>query len=85
MTIKFNKSETLIIVALENEYPKDLIEDWRVVYSGIGKVNSLISLSRAISEERPKTVINFGTAGSIDPNLQGLTEITNVKERDMEK
>tara|TARA_Y100000746_G_scaffold84670_1_gene71770 strand:+ start:459 stop:1010 length:552 start_codon:yes stop_codon:yes gene_type:complete len=84
MKVKFNKSETLIIVALEDECPKDLIEDWRVVYSGVGKVNSLISLSRAISEERPKTVINFGTAGSTDPSLQGLKEVTTFKQRDMD-
>ena len=84
MKVKFNKSETLIIVALEDECPKDLIEDWRVVYSGVGKVNSLISLSRATSEERPKTVINFGTAGSTDPSLQGLKEVTTFKQRDMD-
>ena len=84
MKVKFNKSETLIIVALEDECPKDLIEDWRVVYSGVGKVNSLISLSRTISEERPKTVINFGTAGSTDPSLQGLKEVTTFKQRDMD-
>ena len=68
MKIKFKKSETLIIIALEDECPRELIEGWRVVYSGIGKVNALISLSGAVSEERPKTVINFGTAGSIDPS-----------------
>jgi len=82
--IKFKKSETLIIIALEDECPRDLVEGWRVVYSGIGKVNALISLSRAISEERPKTVINFGTAGSTDPSLQGLKEVTSFKQRDMD-
>lgn len=84
MKIKFKKSETLIIIALEDECPRELIEGWRVVYSGIGKVNALISLSGAVSEERPKTVINFGTAGSIDPSLQGLKEVTTFKQRDMD-
>ena len=84
MKIKFKKSETLIIIALEDECPRDLIEGWRVVYSGIGKVNALISLSGAVSEERPKTVINFGTAGSIDQSLQGLKEVTTFKQRDMD-
>ena len=65
MKIKFKKSETLIIIALEDECPRELMEGWIVVYSGIGKVNALISLSGAVSEERPKTVINFGTAGSL--------------------
>jgi adenosylhomocysteine nucleosidase len=84
MKIKFNKSETLIIVALEDECPRDLLVGWRVVYSGIGKVNALIGLSKAISEKRPKTVINFGTAGSSDPSFQGLKEVTTFKQRDMD-
>ena len=84
MKIKFKKSETLIIIALEDECPRELMKGWRVVYSGIGKVNALISLSEAVSEERPKTVINFGTAGSVDPSLQGLKEVTSFKQRDMD-
>ena len=84
MTIKFNKSETLILVALEEECPRELLSEWRVDYSGVGKVNAIISLSKAVSQERPKTVINFGTAGSIDPNLRGLKEVTTFKQRDMD-
>jgi len=84
MTIKFNKSETLILVALEEECPRELLSEWRVEYSGVGKVNAIISLSKAVSQERPKTVINFGTAGSIDPNLRGLKEVTTFKQRDMD-
>ena len=84
MKTRFNKSETLIIVALEDECPRDLLAGWRVVYTGVGKVNALIGLSKAVSEDKPKTVINFGTAGSSDPNLSGLKEVTTVKQRDMD-
>ena len=84
MTIKFNKSKTLILVALEEECPRELLSEWRVEYSGVGKVNAIISLSKAVSQERPKTVINFGTAGSSDANLQGLKEVTTFKQRDMD-
>ena len=84
MKNRLNKSETLIIVALEDECPRDLLAGWRVVYTGVGKVNALIGLSKAIVENKPKTVINFGTAGSIDPNLRGLKEVTTFKQRDMD-
>ena len=84
MKNRLNKSETLIIVALEDECPRDLLAGWRVVYTGVGKVNALIGLSKAIAENKPKTVINFGTAGSIDPNLRGLKEVTTFKQRDMD-
>ena len=36
MTIKVNKEETLIAVALEDEIGRDLLTGWRVVYTGIG-------------------------------------------------
>tara|TARA_B100000965_G_scaffold314694_1_gene274781 strand:+ start:476 stop:1024 length:549 start_codon:yes stop_codon:yes gene_type:complete len=84
MKIRLNKPETLIIVALEDECPRDLLASWRVIYTGVGKVNALIGLSKAISENKPKTVINFGTAGSSDPNLRGLQEVTTFKQRDMD-
>ena len=84
MKNRLNKSETLIIVALEDECPRDLLASWRVVYTGVGKVNALIGLSKAISENKPKTVINYGTAGSSDPNLRGLIEVTTFKQRDMD-
>ena len=82
--MKFNKSETLILVALEEECPRNLLSEWRVEYSGVGKVNAIISLSKAVFQERPKIVINFGTAGSSDAKLQGLKEVTTFKQRDMD-
>ena len=85
MKFKFNKSETLILVALEEECPRGLLSEWRVEYSGVGKVNAIISLSKAVSQERPKTVINFGTAGSSDANLQELERSNfTFKQRDMD-
>ena len=84
MTIKVNKEETLIAVALEDEIGRDLLTGWRVVYTGIGKVNALITLGKAIREKRPKHIINFGTAGSSSPDLSGLHEVTLFKQRDMD-
>ena len=84
MTIKVNKEETLIAVALEDEIDKDLLKSWRIVYTGIGKVNALITLGKAIREKRPKNIINFGTAGSSRLDLSGLHEVTQFKQRDMD-
>ena len=63
MTTKIKKDETLIVVALEDELNKNDLVGWRIVYTGIGKVNALIALGRAIREKRPSKIINFGTAG----------------------
>ena len=62
MKFKFNKSETLILVALEEECPRGLLSEWRAEYSGVGKVNAIISLSKAVSQERPKSLLRNGFA-----------------------
>ena len=84
MTTKIRKDETLIVVALEEELDKNDLVGWRVVYTGIGKVNALIAVGRAIREKRPSKIINFGTAGSSKSGLSGLHEVTLFKQRDMD-
>ena len=84
MTTKIKKDETLIVVALEDELNKNDLVGWRIVYTGIGKVNALIALGRAIREKRPSKIINFGTAGSSRTELSGLHEVTLFKQRDMD-
>ena len=64
MKTNISKENTLIIVAMEQELSLKQAEGWRVLYSGIGKVNAIISATRAFREELPENVINFGTAGS---------------------
>ena len=49
MTTKIKKDETLIVVALEDELNKNDLVGWRIIYTGIGKVNALIALGRALS------------------------------------
>ena len=79
----FNKSKTIILVALEDELPKKYLPTWNIIYSGVGKVNAAYSLSKAIHEFEPSTVINFGTAGTLNSNLNGLHEVSVFKQRDM--
>tara|TARA_Y100000590_G_C15542938_1_gene947721 strand:+ start:37 stop:621 length:585 start_codon:yes stop_codon:yes gene_type:complete len=84
MIRKFDKNETLIVVALEKELPKSLVQEWNVCYTGVGKVNALISIAQGISTYEPKTLINYGTAGATDTNISGLQEVTLFKQRDMD-
>ena len=84
MKTNLTKKNTLIAVAMEEELNLQHAKGWRVVYTGIGKVNALISINRAIREYKPVNIINFGTAGSSRSDLEGLHEVTTFKQRDMD-
>ena len=56
MKTELTKQNTLIAVAMEEEFGRELANDWRVVYTGIGKVNALISISRALREEEDQVI-----------------------------
>ncbi|KAF1048308.1 MAG: 5'-methylthioadenosine/S-adenosylhomocysteine nucleosidase [Herbaspirillum frisingense] len=74
----------LILTALENELnAADAPEGVEVLYCGVGKVNAALCATQAILERRPALIINFGTAGKIDPLHDGLLEIASVVQRDM--
>lgn len=79
----FSKSKTIILVALEDELPKKYLPTWHIIYTGVGKINAAYSLSKAIHEFAPNTVINFGTAGALSNNLNGIQEVSVFKQRDM--
>lgn len=54
-----------------------------VIYTGVGKINAASTATAAILQHRPQLVINFGTAGKINPDLDGLLDIASVIQRDM--
>ena len=81
---KFRQADTLIVVALEAELSNDLLPDWRIVYSGVGKINATMALCDAVTAFRPRTVVNYGTAGSLREELTGLYEVTQLFQRDMD-
>ena len=84
MKTSLTKENTLIAVAMEEEFSSEQANGWRIVYTGIGKVNALISVYRALREDKPINIINFGTAGSSRSDLKGLHEVTTFKQRDMD-
>ena len=81
---QFNKQDTLILVALESELPKENIPQWNVQYIGVGKVNAALAVCRFNQKFKPKVILNFGTAGSLRDDLTGLVEATSFYQRDMD-
>jgi len=74
----------LIITALESELKREsLPAGIDIAYSGIGKINSALTTVKAIGQFSPSQIINFGTAGKVNPELHGLLSIGRVIQRDM--
>jgi adenosylhomocysteine nucleosidase len=75
---------TALIVALQEEFnPTHLPPNVRVFYAGLGKINACMATIKAIHECKPRQIINFGTAGSVNPGLSGLLPISRVVQRDV--
>lgn len=55
--------------------------DW--ILTGIGKTAAAIHTTRAIIEKRPELVVNAGSAGALRDGLDGLYEIGQVVNHDM--
>ena len=74
----------LILVAIEDELKRTDLPNLQIEYIGVGKVNAAFNTLKAIQKYSPDTVINFGTAGSLDPNINGLVEVSKFLQRDMD-
>ena len=81
MTIKH---PILLVVALKNELETITIpKNIAVAYTGIGKINAATVTQSAIIHYQPSLIINFGTAGGLNPKLRELVTIGRVIQRDM--
>jgi adenosylhomocysteine nucleosidase len=74
-------ADLLIVVALPGKLTKENIPQHRLIYTGVGKVNATLGLCKAIAEHRPRLVVNYGTAGSLRPNLSGLHRVSRFMQR----
>ena len=81
---RFDPQTTLLIVALEDELPRDMATGWTIAYTGVGKLNAAITLGDAIAVHRPTHVVNYGSAGALRPGLVGLHRVTRFLQRDMD-
>ena len=78
------RQEVLLIVALKQELPKNLLPEFNIEYCGVGKINATYKALEIITKYEPKLIINFGTAGSLKKNLFGLHEVSQFFQRDMD-
>ena len=76
--------DVVILVALEEELPKDSLKEFHIEYTGVGKINACFKTIEVINKFSPKLIINYGTAGSLRKNLSGLCEVSDFFQRDMD-
>ena len=82
--------DILIVCGLEIETQGQL-DDWNVLYTGVGKVNATLELTKVLQKAHlhymppmPKLVINYGTAGSRKIKKKQLVDCTKFIQRDMD-
>ena len=79
--------KTLIVCALEVETQGQL-DDYDVLYTGVGKVNATFELTRKFGKYGSHIpydlVINYGTAGSRKIKKKTLVDCTKFIQRDMD-
>ena len=51
---------------------------------GVGKINATYNTLKLINIYKPKIIINYGTAGAINPELRGIIECSKFYQRDMD-
>ena len=81
-----NKDNILIVCALEME-TQDKLDDWEVIYTGVGKINATMKLVDRLTDynyARPELVINYGTAGSRKYEQGEVVDCTQFIQRDMD-
>ena len=76
--------KTLILVAIEDELKREDLPSHQIEYIGIGKVNAAINTLSSIQKHNPNRIINFGTAGSLNTNINGLVEVSSFFQHDMD-
>jgi len=60
-------------------------EEYTVWFTGVGKVNAAMYATLACAQANCEVVINYGTAGTLNPELAGqLIQVGKVMQRDMD-
>ncbi|AIZ33355.1 nucleosidase [Pseudomonas parafulva] len=76
-------ADTLFVFALEAE-AADAFSHVDAVFTGIGKVNAAIALTKALQTRKPKLIVNLGSAGSPRYGKGELVCCTRFVQRDMD-
>lgn len=80
---QFSADDVLFVFALESEAGSSF-HQVNKVFTGIGKVNAAIELTRAIHRQRPRLIVNLGSAGSTHFNRGDVVCCTRFIQRDMD-
>lgn len=79
----FPVEDVLFTFALASE-AADIFIEYRHLICGIGKVNAAYHLMKAIQQEKPKLIINLGSAGSDHYQKGDIVCCTRFIQRDMD-
>ena len=74
----------LILVAIKEELCEKDLPEKHIRYTGVGKINASIKTLKIIKDYSPSLIINYGTAGGLNTELEGLVEVTRFFQRDMD-
>ncbi len=77
-------TDTVIFVALADEFSGPVPAGMHLVHTGVGKVNAALAAAAALADLRPLRAVNFGTAGAVTAGLTGLIECGAAVQRDMD-
>lgn len=64
--------------------PRSALPGVHIEYTGVGKVNAAVKAAEVIERYQPKMIVNYGTAGGLTKDLDGLYEVGTFKQRDMD-
>ncbi|WP_128376166.1 nucleosidase [Streptomyces cavernae] len=79
------RHDRALIVAAVEEEAAHLDGRFPVLVTGMGKVNAAASLALTLSrDERPREIVNLGTAGALKEGLLGVHEVSRVVQHDLD-
>ncbi|WP_461534234.1 phosphorylase family protein [Sinomicrobium sp.] len=79
----FPVNEVLFVFALASE-AADVFASYGHLICGIGKVNAVYELTKAIQQKRPSLIVNLGSAGSAHHKKGEVVCCTKFVQRDMD-
>lgn len=81
--MSFPIEETLFVFALDAEAGNRFDHTIKLI-TGIGKINAAIHLTKAIQKNKPKLIVNLGSAGGIGFHKGEIICCTQFIQRDMD-
>ncbi|WP_312076791.1 nucleosidase [Chryseobacterium sp.] len=79
----YNLEDILFVFALDYE-AKEMFDHTQKLITGIGKLSAALSLTKAINENKPKLIVNLGSAGGFGFKKGDVVCCTKFIQRDMD-